>query len=83
MENMELPAGFLRIPLSVPVLPQDFRVVDPEGANDPEQKIWYYHQAEGLKTIVHIWLVEFFLSNFCQGVFFSSETIPPIQVANY
>ena len=54
MENMELPAGFLRIPLLVPVLQRDFQVVDPEGANDPEQKIWYYHQAEGLKTIVHI-----------------------------
>ena len=83
MENMELPAGFLRIPLSVPVLPQDFREVDPEDANGPEQKIRYYLQAEGLKTIVHIWIVEFFVRNFCQGVFFSSETIPPIQVANY
>ena len=61
---MELPAGFLRIPLLVPVLQRDFQVVDPEGANDPEQKIWYYHQAEGLKTIVHIWIV---------GVFFKIE----------
>ena len=33
---MELPAGFLRIPLSVPVLLQDFLVVDPEDANGPE-----------------------------------------------
>ena len=80
---MELPAGFLRIPLLVSVLQRDFQVVVPEGANDPEQKIWYYHQAEGLKTIVHTWIVEFLLRNFCQGVFFSSETTPPIQVANY